>query len=71
MHADSLKNTHPIEVKVDRPEEIGEIFDEISYGKGASVLRMIYTWYEAPRTRRLKLCGEHVVIFGFGFVESL
>jgi tricorn protease interacting factor F2/3 len=38
---DSLESTHPIHVPVHHPNEIGEIFDEISYGKGASVLRMV------------------------------
>src|SRR5881409_3662545 len=38
---DSLNSTHPIEAKVRSPEEIEELFDEISYGKGASILRMI------------------------------
>ncbi len=36
-----MKATHPIEAKVQNPEEIEELFDEISYGKGASILRMI------------------------------
>jgi len=40
MERDSLF-THPIHVPVKTPEEIEEIFDEISYGKGASILRMI------------------------------
>mgnify|MGYP001566580248 CR=1 FL=1 len=39
--ADSLKTTHSIEVEVKSPNEIEEIFDKISYGKGGSVLRMI------------------------------
>jgi tricorn protease interacting factor F2/3 len=39
-HADSLRSTHPVRAAVERPEEIGQIFDEISYGKGASVLAM-------------------------------
>ena len=38
---DSLETTHPIHVPVHHPDEINEIFDEISYGKGASVLRMV------------------------------
>src|SRR2546426_187564 len=38
---DGLKSTHPIEAKVSDPAEIEELFDEISYGKGASILRMI------------------------------
>lgn len=41
MVGDALHNTHPIEVEVKEPEEINQIFDEISYGKGASVLRMV------------------------------
>lgn len=38
---DSLKNTHPIEIEVSDPAEISEIFDEISYSKGASIIRML------------------------------
>jgi tricorn protease interacting factor F2/3 len=38
---DSLVNTHPIEVKVNSPSEIEQIFDDISYGKGASIIRML------------------------------
>ncbi|XP_022181225.1 aminopeptidase N-like isoform X1 [Myzus persicae] len=38
---DSLKSTHPISARVSRPEEINELFDRISYDKGASVIRMM------------------------------
>jgi puromycin-sensitive aminopeptidase len=38
---DSLKHTHPIEVAVHHPDEISEIFDAVSYAKGASVIRML------------------------------
>jgi len=41
LSRDSLLNTHPIEVKVNSPSEIEEVFDDISYGKGASVIRML------------------------------
>lgn len=41
LKLDGLKNTHPIEVEVRHPDEIGEIFDEVSYSKGASVIRML------------------------------
>ena len=44
MKLDCLQSTHPINVDVKTPEEIKEIFDEISYGKGGSILRMIYTY---------------------------
>jgi len=42
LDADCLDNSHPIEVPVGHPSEIDEIFDEISYNKGASVIRMLH-----------------------------
>ncbi|KKU15430.1 MAG: hypothetical protein UX23_C0001G0029 [Parcubacteria group bacterium GW2011_GWB1_45_9] len=42
LREDGLKNTHPIEVEVKNPKEINEIFDSISYNKGASVNRMLH-----------------------------
>jgi len=36
MSLDSLENSHPIEIEVRDPDEINEIFDQISYGKGLS-----------------------------------
>jgi tricorn protease interacting factor F2/3 len=41
FRADSLQSTHPIFQPVENADEINQIFDEISYGKGASVLRML------------------------------
>ncbi|HXS15449.1 MAG TPA: M1 family metallopeptidase, partial [Candidatus Saccharimonadales bacterium] len=38
---DGLKNTHPIEVEVEDIDKLKEIFDEISYAKGASVIAML------------------------------
>jgi len=38
---DCLQSTHKIEVEVINPDEISQIFDEISYNKGASVIRML------------------------------
>eukprot|EP01127_Copromyxa_protea_P012138 TRINITY_DN3126_c0_g1_i1.p1 TRINITY_DN3126_c0_g1~~TRINITY_DN3126_c0_g1_i1.p1 ORF type:complete len:867 (-),score=252.09 TRINITY_DN3126_c0_g1_i1:54-2654(-) len=38
---DSLRNSHPIEVDVSKARDINEIFDAISYCKGASVIRMV------------------------------
>jgi len=40
LHLDSMKNSHPIEIDVKNPEEIREIFDEITYAKGSVVNRM-------------------------------
>ena len=41
LKLDALANTHPIEVEVHHPDEIGEIFDVVSYDKGSSVIRML------------------------------
>ncbi len=38
---DALNHTHPIEVDVYHPDEIGEAFDTVSYSKGASIIRML------------------------------
>ncbi|XP_075533942.1 puromycin-sensitive aminopeptidase isoform X1 [Dermacentor variabilis] len=44
MELDALQNSHPIEVPVRHPSEIDEIFDDISYHKGASVIRMLHNY---------------------------
>ncbi|XP_014203834.1 aminopeptidase N [Copidosoma floridanum] len=38
---DALESSHPISIKVGHPDEINEIFDRISYAKGASIIRMM------------------------------
>lgn len=49
---DALDSTHPVEVPIERPEQIGEIADGITYGKGASLLRMIESYLGEPAFRR-------------------
>ena len=44
LELDALKSSHPIEVEVSHPSEVDEIFDNITYNKGASVIRMLYNW---------------------------
>jgi puromycin-sensitive aminopeptidase len=52
---DGLRNSHPIEVEVKDPAEVREIFDEISYSKGASILRMLEQFLgEEPFRRGLQ-----------------
>eukprot|EP00300_Choanocystis_sp_HF-7_P010283 c16873_g1_i2.p1 GENE.c16873_g1_i2~~c16873_g1_i2.p1 ORF type:complete len:898 (+),score=222.66 c16873_g1_i2:34-2694(+) len=41
LSLDMLASSHPVEVPVNHPDEINEIFDTISYAKGASVIRML------------------------------
>lgn len=43
LDLDSLSSSHPIQVPVNSPADISEIFDAISYSKGASVIRMLET----------------------------
>ncbi len=49
---DSLRNTHPIYVKVEKPDEATENFDAITYEKGASVVRMLERWLGPATFRR-------------------
>ncbi|XP_018581825.1 puromycin-sensitive aminopeptidase [Scleropages formosus] len=44
LELDALDNSHPIEVNVGHPSEVDEIFDAISYSKGASVIRMLHNY---------------------------
>lgn len=52
MGLDSLKTTHPIDVKVNSPAEIREIFDAISYDKGGNVLRMLEHYVGEPNFQK-------------------
>ena len=40
---DALESSHPISVEVNDPNEINELFDDISYGKGSSFLPSLQT----------------------------
>eukprot|EP01135_Chromosphaera_perkinsii_P005100 Nk52_evm11s316 gene=Nk52_evmTU11s316 len=42
MHLDSLKSSHPVMAEIKDPDEIGSMFDTISYSKGASIIRMLH-----------------------------
>ncbi|KJE96694.1 aminopeptidase puromycin sensitive [Capsaspora owczarzaki ATCC 30864] len=41
---DSLVSSHPVEVEVPAANKVDEIFDAISYAKGASVIRMLVSY---------------------------
>ncbi|MGH3649193.1 MAG: M1 family metallopeptidase, partial [Acidimicrobiia bacterium] len=41
MGTDQLRSTRPIEFEVTAPEEVDQMFDAITYGKGSAVLHMI------------------------------
>ncbi|CAF0920546.1 unnamed protein product [Brachionus calyciflorus] len=41
MELDSLESSHSVKFEVNDPSEIDSLFDEISYDKGASIIRMM------------------------------
>jgi len=49
---DCLESSHPISIPVGHPDEINEIFDRISYGKGASIIRMMSHFLTESTFRR-------------------
>ena len=42
MGMDGLANTHPIQVEVEDPIHLDEIFDAVSYQKGSSIINMLH-----------------------------
>ncbi len=50
--ADSLANTHAVQVPISDPEEINSIFDNISYEKGASSIHMLHRFLGPEMFRR-------------------
>lgn len=45
---DALASSHQISIEVGHPDEINDIFDRISYAKGASVIRMMNYFLTTP-----------------------
>ena len=43
MNLDALATSHPIQVPIKHAEEVMQVFDTISYRKGACVVRMIHS----------------------------
>ncbi|CAJ1366412.1 unnamed protein product [Effrenium voratum] len=43
LQLDALRSSHPIQVPIAHAEEVEEVFDAISYCKGGSVVRMIFS----------------------------
>ncbi|MBP6885884.1 MAG: M1 family metallopeptidase [Candidatus Pacebacteria bacterium] len=63
LQLDALRSTHPIEVAVSHPDEISQIFDDIAYAKGASVIRMIHEELGAEAFRE----GLHRYLHRFAY----
>ena len=52
LWTDSMRNTHAIRARAETPEEINELFDSISYDKGAAVMRMVESYISPDVFRR-------------------
>jgi aminopeptidase N len=50
---DAMKSSHPVSVTIGHPNQIGQIFDAISYSKGSVIIRMMH-----------KFLGENAFRFG-------
>jgi aminopeptidase N len=60
LNADASIWTHAITGRVENPAEIEEIFDAISYSKGASLIRMLRAWVNNVNTlQKKKLVPDH------------
>lgn len=61
LKLDALINSHPIEVTVNHPDEINEVFDMISYSKGSAVIRMLaeYVGHDVFRDGLRKYLKTH------------
>lgn len=66
LDLDALENSHPIEVPVGHPSEVDEIFDNISYNKGASVLRMLFDYVGKDAFRK----GLHGYLKKFAYKNT-
>ncbi|XP_056698258.1 aminopeptidase M1-like [Spinacia oleracea] len=56
LRLDGLSESHAIEVEINHASEIDEIFDAISYRKGASVIRMLQSYIGADTFQRALAC---------------
>ncbi len=52
MDIDALATTRPVEFPVESPEEANAMFDDLTYGKGASVVRMLEVYLGEDTFRR-------------------
>ena len=69
LKLDSLESSHPVSVPVKHPDEIGEIFDKISYGKGGSLSRMMEHFLTTETYKKVK--PSHIFSFNFILPGSL
>jgi puromycin-sensitive aminopeptidase len=52
MSLDSLRSSHPVEVEIEHPSDVDEVFDNISYDKGSVVVRMLFEFLGSEKFRK-------------------
>ena len=62
MENDALHTSHPISVVVHHPDEINEIFDMISYGKGLFSITFVYYILSIQIHKEKKCACFHCII---------
>ncbi|XP_046858685.1 glutamyl aminopeptidase-like [Xenia sp. Carnegie-2017] len=65
---DALVTSHPILLPVNHPDEINEIFDSITYNKGASVIRMLE--YFLTRNTFTKGLTNYLNAYAYGNAQT-
>ena len=68
MSLDGLENSHPIATEVSDPAEVNQLFDAISYEKGASILRMLEQYIGSDAFRRG--LGVYMSTFAYSNAEG-
>lgn len=65
---DALKHSHPVEVPLKNPSEISQVFDKITYCKGASVIYMLHE-YIGPEKFRAGI-RDYIQNFSYGNADT-
>lgn len=52
MEVDAFNSSHPVSTPVENPEQIREMFDDVSYEKGACILNMLRDYLSADTFKR-------------------
>ena len=68
MSLDGLENSHPIASEVRDPAEVNQLFDAISYEKGASILRMLEQYIGSDAFQRG--IGVYMSTFAYSNAEG-
>ncbi|CAK5095767.1 unnamed protein product [Meloidogyne enterolobii] len=67
MERDSLRNSHPIEVPINNPNELEEIYDAITYAKSCSVIRMLFNYLGEPTFQK----GAQIYLDRFKYSNAI